>query len=250
MSNGRGDNQPQEPRRVLQGYRQDGKRFIPPLLQLGPLHENEWMDDRVPELIWIALLNQTLGTREGTAAATAVAKAAAACAPATKKAFAAASDYAQLTDDEKHCVLSKLNGEDVLGEIRSSLAVLANCYPDFPLKFLLDTYSECLTEADSTLDNLKSTIANISDRQSSPAVFAQATVVYINFINEKLKVSPNVSLANFPAIEDYPLTEESQKVAAGVRSAVVSLLSLDVPQQWRNSFWNQGRILSKCEIVK
>ena len=56
-------------RRVLQGYRQEGKRFIPPFLQHMPMTESSWIDDRVPKLIWIALLIHVFGLKEGTAIA-------------------------------------------------------------------------------------------------------------------------------------------------------------------------------------
>ena len=45
------------------------------------------MDDRVPELVWVALLNQVFGFREGAALAASIAKAAAQCDQTTEKAF-------------------------------------------------------------------------------------------------------------------------------------------------------------------
>ena len=120
-------------------------------------------------------------------------------------------------------------------------------YPEFPLAFLADADDSGKGSSGSSLDDLKETIANIAGRQSPAAIFAQATVVYIFFTNKRLKVAPHVGLANLPAIEEYPRTEESQKVAASVRSAVTFLLSQDIPASWRNSFWNQGRSLGPCE---
>ena len=52
-------------RRVLQGYRQEGKRFIPPFLQQVSLTQTDWMNERVPELVWIALLVHVYGVQEG-----------------------------------------------------------------------------------------------------------------------------------------------------------------------------------------
>ena len=79
--------------RVLRGYRRMGKRFIPPFLQHMSLTESRWMDERVPELIWIALLIQVFGLKRGTEIALKIAKSAAKCGQPTQKAFAAASDY-------------------------------------------------------------------------------------------------------------------------------------------------------------
>ena len=59
-------------RRVLRGYRRVGKAVHSAALQRMRLTETEWMDDRVPELVWIALLIHVLGVKEGTAVAVSI----------------------------------------------------------------------------------------------------------------------------------------------------------------------------------
>ena len=234
--------------RVLRGYRQVGKRFIPPFLQHLSLAESNWMDDRVPELVWIALLIQAFGLKDGTAVAASVAKAAAKYDQTAERAFAATSDYGQLTVESKRCVRSALDACGMLDKARRGLAALTNHYTEFPLAFLAERDEASADDSGSTLDDLKAVIDNISDRESPAAIFAQAVVVYIFFINGRLKASSGTALANFPAIEDYPVTDESKRVAASVRSVVTSLLTQDIPSDWRISFWNQGRLLGPCEL--
>ena len=248
-SRSEGNNEPESKRRVLWGYRQEGKRFIPPFLQHMSLTETRWIDDRVPELIWIALLNQVFGVIEGTSVAVSIAKTAAGCHQTAKKAFAATSDYAELSDEEKQCTRAALSTEGTLGKARQGLAALIDHYAKFPLAFLADPDRASADSPDSTLDDLREVIDNISDRQGLAGIFAQATVVYIFFINGKLKVFPGSGLADFTAIEEYPVTEESQRVAASVRSAVSLLLTQDISPDWRTSFWNQGRSLGPCEVA-
>ena len=232
-------------RRVLRGYRQEGKRLIPPLLQYMSLTESKWMDERVPELVWIALLIHVLGVKEGTAVAVSIAKTAAKCDQMTKRAYAAISDYAELSDGQKQCVRSALSIEGTLEKAYRGLAALIHHYPEFPLSFLADTDSLNKDIVGSSLDDLKEAIGNVADRQSHAAIFAQAAVVYI--FNDQLKIVPHSGLANLPAIQEYPMTEESKRVAASIRSAITFLLSHDIPDAWRNSFWNQGRSLDPCE---
>ena len=239
---------PVSQRRVLQGYQRVGKRFIPPILQHTVLTESGWMDDRVPELIWIALLIHIFGLKEGTAIALSVAKAAAQYDPASKKAFAATSDYVHLGGEHKDFIRSALDKEGILKNVSHGLAALVHNYADFPLAFLSNPLSGKNNDSGSTLDDLRGTIANISDRQSQAGIHAQAAVVYIFWVNGILKVAPHVGLANLPAIEEYPTTEESLRVAASVRTAVTGLLSQDIPAGWRNSFWNRGRALGPCEV--
>ena len=242
-------NESESKRRVLRGYRQEGKRFIPPFLQHMSLTETKWMNDRVPELVWVALLIQVFGVKEGTAVAVSIAKAAAGCDQTAKRAFAATSDYADLSDDQGQCIRAALSAEGTLEKARQGLAALIHHYTEFPLAFIADPDRLSEGHPCSTLDDLREAIDNIRDRQGHAGIFAQATVVYIFFINGQLQVSPGSGLANFPAIEEYPMTDESQRVAASVRSAVTGLLTRDIPSDWRNSFWNQGRSLGACEIV-
>ena len=242
------NSEPKNKRRVLEGYRKAGKRFIPPFLQHFSPTESKWMDDRVPELVWIALLLQVFGIQKGTAIAASIAKAAAKCDQVRPRSFAAASDYTELNDRQKQCILSTLHTEGTLRQAHCGLAALIDNYTGFPLAFLGNSRNTDEDSQSSTINDLKYTIENISDRESPQGVFAQATVVYIYFINNKLKVQAGLSLANFPAIEDYPVTEESRRVAAAVRSAVTGMLAPSGSTGWRDSFWNQGRALVPCEV--
>ena len=235
-------------RRVLRGYRQEGKRFTPPLLQHMSPTESRWIDDRLPELVWIALLIKAFGLKDGTAVAANVARAAAKCDQTSERAFAATSDYGELTDENKRCLRSALNADGMLDKVRRGLAALIRHYTEFPLAFLAERDEASQDDSGSTLDDLKATIDHISDRESPAAIFAQAAVVHIFFINGRLKVPHSSVLANLPAVEDYPMTDESRRIAAAVRSLVTRLLTQDIPSDWRNSFWNQGRSLGPCEV--
>ena len=213
-------------RRVLRGYRQEGKRFTPPLLQhMSPHGRAAGLTTDCPSWSGIALLIKAFGLKDGTAVAANVARAAAKCDQTSERAFAATSDYGELTDENKRCLRSALNADGMLDKVRRGLAALIRHYTEFPLAFLAERDEASQDDSGSTLDDLKATIDHISDRESPAAIFAQAGVVYIFFINDRLKVSPSSSLANFPAVEDYPLTDESRIVAASVRSVVTGLLT-------------------------
>ena len=186
--------------------------------------------------------------KRGITLAATVAKTAANCHGTNNVAFAAISDYAELSDNDKLCVRFMLRSEGMLDQARRGLAVLIDNYSEFPLAFLEDTNNQKQDISGSTLQDLRATIHNIRDRESTAAVMAQSGIVCIFFQNEMLKVSPGISLTNLGAISDYPLTEESKKVAASVRAAVTFFLGRDISSDWRNSFWDQGRSLTPCEV--
>jgi hypothetical protein len=53
-------------RRVLDDHKQVGKKFLPPFIaHLGSLNEVSWVDDLLPELLWLGMLNDRHGLRAG-----------------------------------------------------------------------------------------------------------------------------------------------------------------------------------------
>ena len=161
-------------------------------------------------------------------------------------AFGAVSDYASLTEDEQALIREALRSEGVLPKARLAFAVLIDHYPDCPFAFLVDLPGTAVSG--STLTDLKQTISEITDRTSPAATYALTTFVYILLINGKLKVPPGAGFENLDAIRDYPETEESQKIAAMVRSVAITFLNKDKPSSWRESFWIRGRALEPCEV--
>jgi len=235
-------------RRVLQDYQQKGKRFIPSFLEKLPLEETTWLNDRLPELVWIALLQHVFGVQTGTILACDIAAAAGRCDQTSKMMFTSVSDYATLSPDSKQCIREALWAEATLQKVQRGLAALSNHYENFPMAFLVGQSNAREEIQGSTLADLKETINAIADRTSRAATIAQATAINIAITNDKLKVAPGLSLGNLDAVEDYPLTDESRMVAASIRSTTMVILGRETPSDWRTSFWTQGRALEPCEV--
>ena len=235
-------------RRVLRGYKQKGKRFVPPMLQYIPLEESRWIYDRIPELVWIALLMQSMGIKRGNAIATAIAQAAAKFSQA-RKAFAAASDYLELNEEQKEQIRVELDNKEMLGSAQTALATLISHYEGFPLAFIQTPNSEQQDVPETTLEDLENAIHTIFDRESREATIVQATAVHIYFTNGLLKVASGTSLENLNTVLEYPGTEDSQRVAASVRAIITLLIGKEVNSDWASSFWRQGRTLTPCKVV-
>lgn len=236
-------------RRILQDYQRKGKRFIPPMLQLEGLTETDWMNDRVPELVWIALLLHTYGVKEGIEVAVDIAKVASKCNGDSNKAFAAISEYAELSENNKDCVRFMLRSEGMLDKARLGLAALIKHYPEFPLSFLEESGKDSKELPRSTLNTLRMTLQYIRDREHVASIFAQAGVICIFSANRKPMVPSYCGISNFPAILDYPDSDESKWVASSVSNAVRIFLTDGISPDWRNYFWDQGRSISQCEVA-
>ena len=234
--------------KVLGDHKQVGKKFIPPFVAtLGPLGEVQWVNDLVPELVWLALLSDRHGRERGVELARLLALAAV-DARAGKSAswFALASAYARLSALEQEAVVARLEKDGAARQIRTALSPLRTFYPECPLGFL---FADIPKPEDDSLEKFKDTLAAIFDRWDTPGTFEQATAVYIAFCSGMLKVFKGLALANFSAIEQFPNTDESQHVASAAR-ATVSILyenfKNDQSAAWISYFWRRGLELDDC----
>lgn len=236
--------------RVLEGHRRRGKRFVPPFLEYMNLSETSWLDDLLPELIWIGLIMDRFDKKRGAKLCVELAKAASACSDAAPGAFAFVSEYTRLSSGEKQCVIDQLTQSGVFNEFGDALRVLAVYYPECPLSFIWSQQEPPTDDVDS-LRKLKVLIGELANRLGNPATFVQATAVYVYFLTNKLKVFEGSALADFTAIEDYPNTEASEKVAAMIRALITgSTGPLDLSADWRNYFWNRGLNIELCEGIE
>ena len=236
--------------KVLADHTKVGKKFIPPFVAiLGPLGEVRWVNDLVPELVWLALLSNKHGLKAGADLARQLALATIDARGAKpKKWFAVASAYAELDASEQKAVLAKLEEDGALEQIREALSPLLALYPQCPLSFL---FTDIPQSEDSSLEEFKQVLASIFDRWDTPGTFVQAMAVYIAFVTDMLKVAEGLALANFPAIEEFPKTEESQRVASSARSVVSTFYGNSKDDQsaaWISYFWKRGLELDECEF--
>lgn len=241
---------PQSP--VLADHKKIGKKFIPPfVVQLGPVGEVRWATDLVPELVWLALLIDEHGHKVGVDLARQLALAASgARIGKAKEWFAMASAYHKLDKDEQTAVLATVQSSGALGPLRQALRPLAMFYPECPLAFLFD---EQPIIDDTLLVGFKRVLESTFDRWDAPATFAQASAIYIAFCTDMLKVMKGLALANFPAIEAFPETEESQRVAASVRATVSTFSGQFADEnaaRWVAYFWKRGLTLEPCTVAE
>jgi len=233
---------------VLGDHKKIGKKFVPPFIAtLGPLQEVRWVNDLVPELIWIALLHHEHGLQVGADLARQLALAAVGARQAKpKKWFAVASAFAELDVAERGAVLATLQASNALADIRAALRPLAAMYTDCPMRFLFEGE---LSIDEAMLQPFKVVLESMFDRWNTPATLVQATAVYIAFTTDMLKVMKGLALANFPAIEQFPNTEESKRVAGAIRSTVSMFegqFKDAAADAWISYFWSRGLELEPC----
>lgn len=144
---------------------------------------------------------------------------------------------------------SIVDGRPYREDLCASLAPLHAHYPDHPLRELAPAVTGLPPSHD--LGAFKGLVSELFDRASTSATMVQATATWLAFDAERLKVSAHLALADFPRIEDYPKTEQSQRIAASIRTTL-NLMFGELDQMasgtgWPIAFWNRGLELEPCE---
>jgi len=252
--------------RVLSDHQKVGKKFIPPMQQLGPWKDANWIGTILPELLWIGLLNHYYGFKEGAALSLGLARASAQTTginpkefkkkfgKALKQTFSNTSAYRSLTAQQKQSVIECLRLWHQREQFIHALTPLVVFYPDCPLNFLFG--GTAVSKEEANLEEFKHVLSTFFDKYDKPATFMMANAAYIAFCTNKLKIivsdnrdsNQDSALANFPAIQYYPDTDESMIVGASIRSTVNMLVAgEESSQEWPNYFWNRGLELDACD---
>jgi hypothetical protein len=236
--------------RALSDHKQIGKRFIPPFVAAMPITEVGWVKEILPELLWLALLEQQYGLERSPDIALALSNAALEVTDDKSRWFALCSSYAALSELQRDEVVARLRATRELGLLQQPLYPLIHYYPECPLSFLFDAASRERQVGGVSLATVKEAVATLFDRRSVLATRAQASGVYLAFVGGQLSVDKSVSLANFPEVANYPSTEESARIAAAVRAAVTMFVGerpADSSATWCRYFWNRGLEVESCE---
>lgn len=237
--------------KILHDHKRKGKTFIPPLMHsIGPFKETIWAKTMLPELLWIALIQDYYGYREGVELITSLSQIAHKCSPSVKKrVFATINSLGVLTADEQSCIQSNLADSGELIKIQEALIPLIVFYPECPLRFLFSGKPDLPGKEAQVLEQFKSLVRRMYDKTSKNTMMVQATAIWLAFDSGALKVKKGLALASFPEIEKYPHTELSKKVAAMIRATMHMFFGepfYSEPANWPSYFWNQGLKIDPC----
>ncbi len=236
-------------KKILQDHKRKGKAFIPPFTSMmGPLEEVSWIKTILPELLWIALIQDCYGHREGVELITSLTRAIRQCTISKKpRMFATISSFVQLTHDEQLCLQQKLTTQAMF-KIQKALFPLIFYYPECPLKFLFSFPNEReIPKPD--INQFKVLVANLYNKREKTPMMVQSTAIWVAFDSGVLKVSKDTALAKFPEIEKYPNTELSKNIAGSIRAAM-HMFFIDryypTASEWPKYFWNRGLKIDRC----
>lgn len=244
--------------KVLSDHEQKGKIFNPPIVSAlsDRLKFAKWSDDLLPNLVWIGLLFDLFGERKAVnICETFIETVHSILGNQDRKILPFISEYSSITEGQMNKIKESLAEKNILNEILEGLYPLISLYSKCPLKFLYgnNDMEKYKIEVNKSLLIMKRAVKNLLNRKSRGAMLVQTIAVYIMGITGRLMFAKGQSPGDIEEIFKYPNTEESKKVASGIRATLGAIRTLYDNQEaikWSTYFWNHGYEISVCEIEK
>lgn len=236
-------------KRNLEGHKREGKRFIPPMKQLPGMREQSYVNDMLPELIWLGLIHDRQGYVFGRHTLEAVMEVVNdregddASKPVN---FAMQYAYATLSQDEKDQIVQRWESRGLLDDIRHALGPLTLLYDEFAMRFVGPPLTAI--PEDELVRRMRSCVANHLDKYQVPGVALHGALMITRLIAGKLFFSKDMKLPDFNAAIDDPESDEGKHASSFMRATALGEMDmLDVPNSWARYFWNRNAELSPCE---
>lgn len=235
-------------KKVLQGYKKVKTRFVPPLMQIPNIRESSYVDDLLPHVVWMALLVEALGTREGIRRSFEIAKLAHKIHTSEEHVnFAICGSYAKLTTDEVLSLVASLERQGSLELYREALSPLVALHPSCPMRAfgLPDT----VKPLESLLARLRTAVGANLDRYGNAASIMQANVMVIRAATGGLFFSEGIDIPDFDTLIHSPDSDAAQRAASFARNGAMQELMSEgehVLTEWPKAFWNANYRLDAC----
>jgi len=237
-------------KKVLEGHKKVGSKFIPPMMQITPFSEISYINQILPEIIWMGLLSDKYGYRRAKELVFDICEKAFEIKDTDKHVnFTLASNFNHLSKDKKQELVNYLSERSTLHAYQEALMPLTKLYKDCPLSFLESRENTIDTE--QLVSIMKECIDNHIDKYETPSLVIQANVVYVRRSTGGLHIAQHIEVPDLNSLIDAPESEEARKTEGFVRTSVMSEfmpMGEERDDTWAKSFWNQGYSLDKCDF--
>lgn len=222
------------------------------MAQLVSLNEVSYVQDLLPEILWIGLINDYLGFRNGISLTNTIIEIAHAINNnSCKISFAICSSYNLLNEQQKNDIVAKLTDLNLIKDLSDSLEPISGLYKGFPLNFICPHPTS--TPKETLLERIKKTVIDLFDKYTLPSVAAQSMLTYSRITTGCLKIPNTMKIPDFNAIFEDFNSEEAKWAAGFIRSSAITELSPELNEgigEWSKTFWNQGLVVDSCSFME
>lgn len=212
------------------------------------MREYSYVNDMLPELIWLGLIHDFAGYHFGARTLKVVVDTSKHI-PVGKTPFnlALQSAYSDLSTDAKSTIVRHWQQEGMLGTIRDAIAPLLLLYEGSSLTFVGRPNS--VPSEEELIDRLSKSVANHLDKSETPGVVLHGTLLLTRLMAGTIKISREIEIPDLNAVIDKPDSDEARTAASFMRAAAAAEWGmLGVASDWSRHFWNRNAELSKCEL--
>ena len=215
--------------------------------QLPQVREYSYVDDMLPELIWLGLIHEAAGYKFGARLLELVVEATShRDDPQRAYNYALQVSYAALSEETRSAILQRWEQEDMLDTIRDALAPLVLLYDGCALAFVgppSNVYSNT-----SLVARIKDCVGNHLDKYETPGVALHGAMLLTRLIAGSIEFAEHIDLPDLNAVFEKPGSDAARRAASFMRAnAGAEWGVLEVPNQWAKHFWNRNAELSPCE---
>lgn len=234
-------------KRNLEGYKRKGKRFIPPLKQLPGMQEQSYVNDVLPELIWLGLIHDRMGYHFGARTLEVIVEVTKGW-PVSQNPvnFALHTAYVGLSDDQKKEISEAWREHHLLEDIQNALAPLVLLYNKFSLAFV-GPPSAVISE-ETMIQRIKQCVGKHLDRYATPGIALHGAMILTRLKAGTIKFAAHIDIPDFNAVFDRPESDEAKRAASFMRSSAMAEFGmLELKNDWAKYFWNRGAELTPCK---
>lgn len=239
-------------KKILQDHKKEGKRLRPPLTLLGNSVDLSWVDNIIPDVIWITLLRDEFGDKLGTEIVNEFIKVSTKHESSTFNNYALISSFESLPAQNKTDIHNDLVTNGLISPLLVGLSNFLDMYPNCPLDFLRPfKYSPKVLDV-KFLVRYKEILWDLIDKQSKKSTFTIANVIYSMFELGRMKIPANSIMTQFPKIQEYPNSDISRLIASALRATINVLYNEKMfdkeKSTWAKEFWNRGIEIEPCSL--
>jgi len=244
---------------VLKDHKRDKKIYIPPLRQLD-IQLDDWKDVKLPEVLWIGIIQSKVGIRMSNDLLLSLADVVDGIYPkdviGKPNLPGLTSTYQLLPQEYKDEIVETLHKLKILDILRNGLSELVYFYPSSPFSFLFASSQYHFSpKAMPDLNIIKGVLHKMFYRHNKESIFAIMTVLQMAGkrlqMTEEIFDNFNLSIQHLNEVLKNGLENVAPEHCVRIFSTfsgmfMLSRFNATEDLLWPKYFWDRGYELEKC----
>jgi hypothetical protein len=238
------------PKPVLRDHQRQGKRLVPPLMQLPQLRPVSWFEQMLPDFLWIGAL---LGRRCDWRAVNSALDVLDQYVPDGKRVLDGRISSFALVPEKRRAEAREALFREARHAVPTAFGQALRLYPESPASWLYDDRGDAEADPEVGLPLLRSLVSEGADRSGAFSTRLRLIPIARLAKHGKFKFPAGSGLENVPKYPRRLSTEEQRELEAVIRATWGALFGMDSAEnpdvlEWPKHFWLESRVLVPCKL--